>query len=131
MQQKFAHFWASPGITGVMSKISPPLPAHSTLSPDKKPSSIGVQSARTPSTASRPSSPPAPSQPSRTLAFCFGYILTPPLQASAQSLRKYGKARSALFAVPRAPSTRRRKPTPPQNWSASPSSGPSPSSANT
>ena len=66
--QQFAHSWASPGTTGVMSKISLQLPAHSTFSPGKKQSSIGAQSARTPSTASRPSSPPAPSLPSRTPA---------------------------------------------------------------
>ena len=131
MQQKFAHSWASPGTTGVMSKILPQLPPHSTLSPGKKQFSIGVQSARTPSTASRPSSPPAPSRPSRTSACRSGCIPTPPPQASAQSSHKYGKARSTLFALPRAPSTRRRKPTLPRNWSASPSSGPSPNSAPT
>ena len=96
-------------------KILPPLPAHSTLLPEKKLSFIGFHSARTPSTASRPSSPPALSPPSRTSACRFGYIPTPPQQASAQSSRKYGKVKSALFAVPRAPSTRWRKPTPPRN----------------
>ena len=92
-----------------MSRISPLLPGLSMLSPGKMRSSIGAQSARTPSTASRPSSPPAPLPPSRTSACRSGYIPTPPLQASEQSSHKYGKARSALFAVPCTPSTRRRK----------------------
>ena len=74
MPPKFTHFWASLGITGVMLKILPPLLAHSTLSPEKKLSFIGVQSARTPSTASRPSSPPVLSPPSQTSACRFGYM---------------------------------------------------------
>ena len=131
LQRKFAHSWASPGTTGILSRILPLLPGLSTLSPETMWSSIGVQNAKTPSTASKLSSTPAPSPLSRTSACRSGYIPTPPLLASEQSSHKYEKARSALFAVPRAPSTKRRKPTPPQNWSASPSSGPLPNSAPT
>ena len=77
-QRKFAHFWASPGTTGDMSRISPPLPALSTLSPGRMWSSTGVRSVKTPSTASRPSSPPAQSPPSRTSTSRSGYTPTPP-----------------------------------------------------
>ena len=81
--------------------------------------------------ASKPSSPPAQSPPSRTLTSHSSCTPMPPLQASELSSFKYKKARSASFVVPRAPLTRRRKHTPPLNWSASPLSGPSPNSVPT
>ena len=130
-QQKFARFWASPGTTGDMSRISPPSPALSMPSPGKMRSSTGVQSVRKPSTASKPSSPPAQSLPSRTLTSHSGCTPMPPPQASELSSLKYKKARRASFVVPRAPLTRQRKHTSPLNWRASPSSGPSPNSVPT
>ena len=131
MQQKFARFWASPGTIGGMSRILPPSLAPSTLSPGNMRSSTRVQSVSKPSTASKPSSPPAQSLPSRTLTSPSGYTPMPQLQASELSSLKCKKARSASFVVPRAPLIRLRKHTPPLNWSASPSSGPSPSSVPT
>ena len=128
MQQKFAHFWASPGTTGGMSKTLPPSPAPSTPSPGKMWSSTGVRSVSKPSTASRPSSPPAQSLPSRTLTYPSDCTPMTQPQASELSSLKYKKARSASFVVPRAPLTKLRRHTPPLNWSASPSYGLSPSS---
>ena len=114
-----------------MSRTSLPLPALSTLSPGRMRSSTGVQNIRKPSTASRPSSPPAQSPPSRTLTSRSGCTPMPPPQSLKLSSIKYKKARRASFGVPRAPLTRRRKHTPPLNWSALPSSGPLPNSVPT
>ena len=115
MPWKFAHSWALPGTTGVMLNTSLPLPDLSMHSPGKMLSSTGVWNARTPSTASRPSSLPAPLLPFQTSACHSGYTPTHPRQASEQSSCKYRRARSALSAVLCAPSTKRRKPTLPQN----------------
>ena len=111
MQQMFARFWASPGTTGGMSRISQPSPAPSTPSPGKMRSSTGVRIVSKPSTTSKPSSPPAQSLPSRTLTSPSGCTPMPQPQASELSSLKYKKARSASFVVPRVPLTRLRRHT--------------------
>ena len=118
MPQKFAHSWASSGTTGVMLKILPPSPDLSMRLPGKMRSSIGARIARTPSTASRHSSLPAPSLPFQTSVCHSGYTPTHPRLALARSSRKCGRVRSALSAVLRAPSTKRKKLITPANWSA-------------
>ena len=131
MPQKSAPSWVLPATTAAMSRISQLSPAHYMPWPGRTRSSIGAPSARMPSTTLKRSSPLAPSLPSPTSAYLSASTWTRQLQALAQSLLKSGKARSASSDARLAPSTKRRKPTLPQSWNASPLFGPLQSSDHT
>ena len=129
--RKSTRFWVLPAITVGMLRISQPSPVYYTYWPGKTRSSTGALSARTPSTASKCSSPPAPSLPSPTSAYLSVSIQTHRLQASTQSSLKSGKARSESSAERLALLTKRKRPTSPLSWNASPLFGPLRSSDHT